>query len=508
MDISDWIAHWCEWTPNKTALRFEGRSLSYAELEHHVGFVAAWLRNQGVARGDRVAYVGFSCPELAELLFACARLGAIFVPFNARMPVGELRVFVEQSRPRLVVAEESFRGVALESAPQLARGRVVSFAIGRGELEGFATGATPVLADPNLDPSTPVLIAYTSGTTGRPKGATFTHENLTFNAINVITATGMTARDEILTVPPLFHVGGLLIHTTPGMFAGASVTIHRQFDPGLLLEDVQRFRVSLLVVVPAMTFALAANPNWEQADLSSLRQVLTGSTFVQRSAIEPWQRKSVPIVQSYGLTETCPVVTSGLPGDTADRALTAGKPVMYHRVRIVDASGSDVAGGESGEVWVRGRSVMQGYWDNPEATREAFQDGWFRTGDLGFLDEDGYLHIVDRLKDIIIVGSSNVYPSDLEAVLSGCPDILEAAVVGRPDDKLGEVPVACVVAKPGRPLTAEQVMALFEGRLATYKHPRDVLFLESLPRNALRKVQKSALRALVRSRSTALAGLQ
>jgi len=201
-------------------------------------------------------------------------------------------------------------------------------------------------------------------------------------------------------------------------------------------------------------------------------------------------------MQGYGSTETCPVVTSLPAGSPGEMALTAGKPVLYHRVRIVDAAGRDVAAGEPGEIWIRGRSVMQGYWENAQATREAFRDGWFRNGDLGLFDEEGYLHIVDRIKDIIIVGSSNVYPSDLETVLGDCADICEAAVVGRHDDRLGEVPVACVVPVPGRSLTREQVIALFDGRLAAYKHPRDVIFLAALPRNATGKVQKTVLRDL------------
>jgi len=172
-----------------------------------------------------------------------------------------------------------------------------------------------------------------------------------------------------------------------------------------------------------MTFALAADPVWNQADLSSLRSVLTGSTFVPRRAVEPWQQRWVPVIQGYGSTETCPVVTSLPAGSPGEKALTAGKPVLYHRVRVVDGAGRDVAAGEPGEVWIRGRSVMQGYWENPQATGEAFRDGWFRNGDLGLFDEEGYLHIVDRIKDIIIVGSSNVYPSDLETVLDDCADM-------------------------------------------------------------------------------------
>jgi fatty-acyl-CoA synthase len=373
---------------------------------------------------------------------------------------------------------------------------VVAFA-DAAEPAGCVNGAERVRADPGPDLAAPVLILFTSGTTGRPKGATFTQENMTFNALNVITAFGLTAADEILTAVPMFHSGGLFIHTTPGLCAGATVTIHRQFDPGLLLEDVQRYRVTLLACVPAMTLALAAHPAWDQADLSSLRTVLTGSTFVARGAVEPWQHRGVPVMQGYGSTETCPVVTALPAGSPGEKALTAGKPVLCHRVRIVDTAGTDVAAGEPGEIWIRGPSVMQGYWEDPQATREAFRDGWFRNGDLGRFDGQGYLHIVDRIKDIIIVGSSNVYPSDLETVLGDCADIREAAVVGRRDGRLGEVPVACVVPVPGRSLTREQVIALFDGRLATYKHPRDVIFLDALPRNATGKVQKTVLRDLV-----------
>ena len=341
LDISGWIAHWAQWTPGKTALRFEGRCVSYAELARAVQRAAARLAASGVSRGDRVAYLGPNCPELLELLFACARLGAIFVPLNTRMPTAELRVFLAATRPRLVVAETGFRDTALASAGRDGHDRVVTFA-DTADPEACADGAERVRADPGPDLAAPVLILFTSGTTGPPKGATFTQENMTFNALNVITAFGLTAADEILTAVPMFHSGGLFIHTTPGLCAGATVTIHRQFDPGLLLADVQRHRVTLLACVPAMTLALAAHPDWDRADLSSLRSVLTGSTFVPRGAVEPWQRRGIPVMQGYGSTEACPVATSLPPGSPGELALTAGKPLLYHRVRIVDAAGRDV----------------------------------------------------------------------------------------------------------------------------------------------------------------------
>ena len=417
------------------------------------------------------------------------------MPLNARMPAAELRVFLAATRPRLVVAEAGFwgRGPGQRGRRPARPGCDVRRPAKRKD---FAGGAARVRSDPGPDLAAPVLILFTSGTTGRPKGATFTQENMTFNALNVITAFGLTAADEILTAVPMFHSGGLFIHTTPGLCAGATVTIHRQFDPGLLLEDVQRYRVTLLACVPAMTVALAAHPAWDQADLSSLRSVLTGSTFVPRGAVEPWQQRGVPIMQGYGSTETCPIVTTLPACSPSEMALTAGKPVLDHRVKIVDAAGRDAAAGEPGEIWIRGRSVMQGYWENAPATREAFRDGWFRNGDLGPLDEEGYLHIVDRIKDIIIVGSLRLpqRPGDgarrLRRDLRGGRGRQARRQAGRGAGRLRRP-------APGRCLTTEQVIALFDGRLATYKHPRDVIFLDALPRNATGKVQKTVLRALV-----------
>lgn len=489
MDVSAWIAHWAGWTPDRTALRFEDRPISYAELEQEVAATAGWLRTCGIRPGERVGYLGPNCPELLELLFACARLGAVFVPLNARMPAAELRVFTTLTQPRVLVAERGFAQVG-EALGQ----RVATFAI--GEQVG-SSGAAPVFADPGADPTRPVLIVFTSGTTGRPKGAVFTHANLAVNALNVLTAFGLGTTDEILTAVPMFHAGGLLIHTTPALCAGAAVTVHRQFDPGLLLRDVARHRVTLLASVPTMTAALAAHPAWEHADLRSLRQVVTGSTVVPPTAITAWQRRGIPVTQVYGSTETCPLVTCLPPGSPDAAAHTAGKPVLHNRIRVVDSAGHDASAGARGEVWIRGAAVMQGYWDNAEATRAAFHDGWYRTGDVGLLDGAGYLHIVDRMTDVIMVGSSNVYPGDLEAVLDACTEVREAAVVGRSDDALGEVPIACVVPAPGHSPTRERVLGWFTDRLAPYKHPRDVVFLDALPRNATGKVERAVLHELV-----------
>jgi fatty-acyl-CoA synthase len=333
-----------------------------------------------------------------------------------------------------------------------------------------------------------------------------THQALFFNALNSVAAFGLTASDEVLTNIPMFHVGGLNIFTTPAISAGATVTIDPRFDPGATLAEVERSRTTLMISVPAMTRALVAHPAWAATDLGSLRCVATGSTFVAEEALRPWLDRGVAVCQVYGLTETCPIATVVPVAEAGCMAATAGRPAMHCRVRIVDpSSGSDVGEGEVGEVVVRGPNVMQGYWRNDAATREAFIDGWFRTGDAGFVDEEGFLHVVERLKDIIVVGASNVYPGDVEAVLTGCPAVAEAAVVGRPDPDLGEVPVAFVVLTPGTAVTASELRPLFVGRLAAYKHPRDVVFVDALPRTALGKVQRSVLRAWNGSRPDAIA---
>jgi acyl-CoA synthetase (AMP-forming)/AMP-acid ligase II len=252
-------------------------------------------RSRGVGAGDRVAFLGPNCPELIEMLYACVRLGAIFVPLNARMPAAELRVFVKQSRPSLLVAEQSFRDTAMVIASET----VAMFRLGSDDL----VVAERVGPDPDRDPAAPVLIAFTSGTTGRPKGAVFSHQNLMLGALKVITDGGLTADDEALVASPLFHVAALLSLALPCFWAGATLTIHRRFDAASVLDDLQRLRVTRFLATPVMTRALAAQPHWATADLSSLRAVYTGSTSIRPPDVEPWCRNGVPIVQGYGMTE-------------------------------------------------------------------------------------------------------------------------------------------------------------------------------------------------------------
>jgi len=327
-----------------------------------------------------------------------------------------------------------------------------------------------------------------------------THEMLHFNALNVAVALGLSPADEVLTNGPLFNTGPMNILTTPALAAGATVTIQREFEPGAMLGEIERRAITLAISAPAMTKALTSHERWEAADLSSLRHVITGSTTVREDALAPWFQRGVTVLQDYGLTEAMPVVAM-VPREDAHRLrATAGRPVEHCRVRIATDDGSPVRSGEVGEVLVRGPTVMSEYWRNPEATREAFHDGgWLRTGDAGLLDDEGMLSIVDRIKEVIIVGSCNVYPADVEAVLAACPDIAQAAVVGRSDDELGEVPVAFVVLRSEGSMSAQDAKDLFDGEVAEYKHPRDIVFVHDLPRSAIGKVRKDELRRSLRS---------
>jgi len=489
VDISRWISDAAARNPANTAVRFESSELSYSDLEWRVAALAGVLRDAGAASGDRVAYLGPNCPELLEALFACARLGAIFVPLNARMTAAELRLFVEQASPSVLLAEESFSQTAGECAdPQQIP--ILRFSIG-DRWDG--PRVSPAL---HVDASSPVLIFFTSGTTGTPKGAVLTHGALIAHAAGTAEVLRMTATDQVLTFTPMFHVAGLNLLTTPALSIGATVTVHRQFDPAAVLAELAKGTVRLLVSSPHMTFELAAHPAWEHTDLGRLRCVMTGGTTVPTRALDCWTNRGVAVIQSYGLTEAGGSVTLVPIEEAPAKSTTAGRTMPQCEVRVVDSSGHTAPPGQDGEIVVRGPSVMREYWQNPRATTEAMHDGWLHTGDLGFLDTDGYLHIVDRIKEVIIVGVSNVAPADLEAILADSPDIAAAAVVGRPDDKLGEVPIACVVRTAGSQLSAEQVLALFDGRVAPYKRPRDVIFLDAMPRTPVGKPEKKALRAL------------
>ena len=496
MNLSRIVERWAGHRPRHVAVHFRGEDISYAALWRRVEAATLRLASLGIHKGDRVAYLGYNHPELLAMLFACARLGAMLVPLNFRLAAPEHAEILAHSDPAVFVVGADFHEHAAAVAKSLPLMRLVALT---GERAGWFAweGPAPVGFAPKLPgvDADPVLIVYTSGTTGKPKGAVHTQAGLFWNIVNATLYQDLTSRDHVLTVLPMFHVGGLCIQTLPALHAGATVTIHARFDASAFLRDVAARRPTLTLLVPATLKAIYAHPDWERTDLSSLREVNTGSSTVPDSLFAPFHARGIPVGQVYGATETGPVSIYLRAEDAIRKAGSAGKAAVHAEIRLADAEGRDVAPGEVGEILVRAPNLMQGYWKDPD--HPAFRDGWFHTGDLARVDGEGYYWVVGRTKDMIISGGENVYPAELENVLADCAGIAEAAVVGIPDPQWGEAVVAAIVKKPGATLDEAAVLALFDGRLARFKHPRRVVFVDSLPKSALGKVQKFELRQLV-----------
>ena len=495
MDLSHWIERWADFQPDKTAICFEGTDISYAAFNDRIRRVACVLRDElNVGRGDRVAYLGLNSPDMLALMFGCARLGAILVPLNWRLAPPEHLYILQNAGVKALFCEAEFAEGTQSIASGLEGCRIV--AIG-DEFDHLVAAASGDARDANAGPDDAVLIVYTSGTTGRPKGAGLTQNAMTFNAVNSIAMHDMTSIDVIFTNLPMFHVGGLNIQTTPALHAGATVIMHRRFEPDATVLAIREDRPTLMILVPALMAALQQHPAWDDIDFSSLRAINTGSTTIPMSLVDAYLDRDVPIIPVYGSTETAPIAIHQRIRDAWTTKGSTGRAALHCDARIVDPGGKPLGTDERGEIVVRGPNIMREYWDDPVATAEVLKDGWFHTGDIGHTDAAGLFYVDDRVKDVIISGSENIYPAELEMVLDRCGDIAEAAVIGRPDEKWGEVPVAVVVRAEGVNLTREAVLALFDGELARFKHPRDVAFMDTLPRNVMGKVLKFELREMV-----------
>ena len=500
MDLSDLIERNAAFAPEKPALIFESEVLSYAAFHARIVQTAQALRAEfGVAKGDRVAILSLNRPDYLVLLYACARLGAMLVPLNWRLAVAEQSFILSDAGAKVVVLEQAFADilpplkqsrpdikiVGLDFAPPAGKTFDALLAQARGD--GRDAGA-------NL--ACPLLIVYTSGTTGRPKGAVLRQDALLWNGVMSQHMHDLTSEDHVLTVLPFFHVGGLNIQTTPALHHGATVTIHARFTADTTLATFARERPTLTVLVPAIIQAVTDHPGWASADLSSLKAISTGSTIVPPHLIERFVARGVPVLQVYGSTETCPVAVYTRLGGDLSRIGSTGLPGLCCEAAVVDDDGHEMPPNTPGEIVVRGPNVFSEYWGNEAATREALHDGWYRSGDIGLRDADGYFWVHERKKNLIISGGENIYPAEVERVLLEHPDVAECGVIGRPDPRWDEVPVAYVIRRAGGSVEAEGLKAHVLKQLARFKVPRDIVFVDDLPRTALGKVQHFMLRRL------------
>jgi fatty-acyl-CoA synthase len=500
MNLSHWIERWADFQPDKTAIRFEGRDISYKVFDDRIRRVAGMLHHDlDVEHGDRIAFLGLNSPDMLALMFACARIGALLVPLNWRLAPPEHLYILQNADVKVLFCEDEFTEGTRSIEDDLADCRVLAM---NDAFENLVAAAPDDTVDRAVGLDDPLLIVYTSGTTGRPKGAILTQNAMTFNAINSVAMHDMTSSDIIFTNLPMFHVGGLNIQTTPALHAGATVIMHRRFDADATVQVINTEKPTLMILVPALMAAIEQHPAWVDLDFSSLRAINTGSTTIPMSLVDAYLGRGVPIIQVYGSTETAPIVIHQRIPDAWTTKGSTGRAALHCDARIEDASGKILGADERGEIVVRGPNIMSGYWNDPEATEEVLKDGWFHTGDIGHIDDQGLFYVDDRVKDVIISGSENIYPAELEMVLDRCDEIAESAVVGRADDKWGEVPVAVVVLGKGSKLTREGVLSLFNGELARFKHPRDVIFSDALPRNVMGKVLKFELRDMVSQRNS------
>jgi fatty-acyl-CoA synthase len=492
MNLSDLIERNAAFAPDKPAIHFNGAALTYAALAERITSAARALKSQlGIGRGDRIAILSLNHPDYLVLLYACARLGAMLVPLNWRLAVPEQVFILSDASVKALVLQKGFEAVIEPLKQVLPDVRIVALDVAPSFDDLLASssgdGHNPA------DLTDPLLIVYTSGTTGRPKGAVLRQEALVWNGVMSQHMHDMTAADHILTALPLFHVGGLNIQTTPALQLGATITLHARFSPDAVLNALTSDRPTLTVLVPATMQAVIEHAYWEVTDISCLRALATGSTQVPQGLVDAFTGRGVPVLQVYGSTETCPVaVYTRVGGDQRDGS--TGLPGLVCEARVVDDNGSEVAPGVAGEVVVRGPNVFTEYWGDAAATTETLRDAWYHSGDIGTRDADGHFFIHDRKKNMVISGGENIYPAEVERVLVAHAGVAEAAVIGRADPKWQEVPVAYVVRRKGATIDAPALEAHLLAQLARFKVPRDYVFVDALPRNAMGKVQHFVLR--------------
>jgi len=494
------LEHHARRTPTRALCVHGNDVVTYEEMATRSAALAAGLNERGVGGGDVVGLLAHNCTEFLETIFAANYLGAIAMPINWRLAVPEVRYILDHSGARALVCDASLLELANEATGGL-ESTLVRACVSAAKVDGWtrlgdlrAGSRVPARARAAGDDVHRLM--YTSGTTGRPKGVMITHANLAWKSLAHMVELGITSDDLGLACGPLYHVGALDLTTTTLIAAGATTIIHRAFDAGDVVDEIERSRVTTVWLAPAMVNAILGLPGIERRDLSSVRLLIDGGEKMPVPLIERL-RKTFPsawFADAYGLTETVSGDTFLDKANTLEKLGSVGRPCLYLEVDIWDEQGASLPAGARGEVVLRGPKVFKGYWRDPDATRAAFAGGWFHTGDVGIRDDDGYLYIVDRLKDMIVSGGENIASSEVERVLYEYGAVLEAAVVGRPDDRWGEVPVAHVVLRPDVTATADQLIEHCRRHLARFKVPKEVLFLDALPRNPSGKVLKRDLR--------------
>jgi len=486
VNLADSLVHAATAYADRPAVKLDDVELSYAQLDQASQHIAGLLAARGVGPGDRVGIMLPNVPHWGVLYYGVLRAGAVAVPMNPLLKEREVAYYLGDSGANLLFAWHGF-GAEAQAGAKLADAEAILI-----EPAGFLEllgSAAPVSGTVDRDGSDTAVILYTSGTTGQPKGAELTHDNLTRNVEVGLGLLNATSDDVVFGGLPLFHVFGQTCGLNAAVKAGSCLTLLPRFDATKTLEILQRDKVTIFQGVPTMYVALVNHPNRADYDLSALRVCASGGAAMPVEVMTSFEKEfGCVVLEGYGLSETSPIASFNLP--ERRRPGSIGSPVPGIEFRIVDDAGNDVPDGDPGEIVIRGHNVMKGYWGKPEATSAAIKDGWFHSGDVARRDEDGFYFIVDRKKDMIIRGGYNVYPREIEEVLYEHPAVAEAAVIGMPHAELGEEVAAVVALKPGGSATPDELRDYVKGKVAAYKYPRRVEIVDALPKGPTGKILK------------------
>lgn len=502
ISMGQWFTERARRDGQRAAISFEGRTWTYAQLLAEIDQLAGVLRASGVAKGSRVAYLGFNHPMFFVSLFACSKIGAIFVPLNFRLAGPEFEYILNDAGVHTVLADAEHLAVLDTVRERLvcqrywcAHGQSLDESRWPSVAQAMAQ-SVPVQQAVALQQDEVAAIMYTSGTTGKPKGAMLTVGNFWWNHVNELVMLDVRPDDVLLTCAPVFHIGALNVLALTNFLKGAHMVLHRHFDPAAALRDMGNYQVTTLFAVPAMLLFMTQHADFAKANTSALRYVMCGGAPCPEPLLHLLTGRGILVQQGYGLTETA-AMASALSNEWASRKIgSVGVPPLLTELCIMGSDGQLVeTPQERGEVCVRGMNVTRGYWNQAAATQAAIDSAhWFRTGDVGYFDEHGFYYICDRVKDMIITGGENVYPAEVESVLFGHPAVAEVAVVGQADAQWGEAVVAVVALKPGSELSLEALREYASAHLARYKVPKVLRIVQALPRNATGKILKYKLR--------------
>jgi fatty-acyl-CoA synthase len=503
MNVGQWVYKRAVTDPDAPFLKEaegEEKDFTNRQFNERVNRMTHVLAELGVKQGERVCALLLNSSEFFEIFFACAKTGAIMVPLNFRLAVPELSFIVGDARPRALVYSHDFSEKVMELREKC---RDVSHFIGHGgalsgdrEIGEFAVGypsGEPEVTEEVIE-TDPLVIMYTSGTTGDPKGAVISHKNIIFDAVHNLIGYGVNRSFRSLVSSPLFHIGALAASSTPVIYAGGSLVLRRFFNASEIIRLIQNEKVNYMFSIPVMFQMMSEAAEWEAADFSHVNYFFAGGAPMPVPLIQKYQgEKGVSFAQGYGMTEACQVSALGL-GDSVRKTGSVGKEVFHVLLRIVDEKGADVPAGEVGEVIIRGPTVFSGYWDRPNETEKAFKQGWFYTGDMGRKDEEGFLYLVGRKVEMIISSGVNIYPAEVERALVRVPEVSEAAVLGMPDRIRGEAVCAFVSLAEGKSISETALVDALRGKIADFKIPKKITFVDDFPRNPQGKILKQELK--------------